>query len=135
MWVTSVDRLQGVNGRNWLPGIVLEVCSVKVTVMLSDGRVICRHVDHVRRRATETPPERAAPPDYREGLVCEGAVRPAERPALDRGERSGNEGRGQLERSASEGVRRAAENRILRPRPTAKPDRFAAVWRNTGTVT
>ena len=115
VWVTSVDRLQGANGRNWLPTwcSAIEACSVKVTVMLTDGRVICRHVDHVRRRETETVPEGVPGPGDREGDVCEDVLCPLEPPALESGRR--------------------AENRILRRRPTAEPDRFVAVWSNTDT--
>ena len=135
VWVTAVDRLQGTEGRNWLPGVALDVCSVKVTVMLSDGRVICRHVDHIRRRETETVPEGVSPPGYRERGVCEDVVCPSELPVLGNARRAQNDARCPSELPALEGVRRAEpEKRILRPRPTAEPDRFVTVWRNTDTV-
>ena len=50
VWVSAVDRLRGGEDKHWLPGTVLDVVSVKVTVQLSDGRVVCRHRDQVRRR-------------------------------------------------------------------------------------
>ena len=130
VWVTSVDRLQGVNGRTWLPGVVLDVCSVKVTVMLMDGRVICRHVDHVRRRETVS----GAPPhDNREGEVFDDVFAP-ERPAAGGERRAENDVRAPLALPAPDDVGdvRRAENRTLRPRPTAEPDRYVAVWSNTG---
>ena len=50
VWVTALDRLQGIEGRSWLPGEVLEVAGIKVTVLLFDsGKVVQRHMDHVRR--------------------------------------------------------------------------------------
>ena len=56
VWVTAVDRLRGAEEKRWLPGVVVDVNSVKVTVRLSDGRMVCRHLDHVRRRVVEEPP-------------------------------------------------------------------------------
>ena len=52
VWVTALDRVQGAEGRSWLPGVVLEVVGVKVTVLLDCGKVVKRHLDHVRRDAT-----------------------------------------------------------------------------------
>ena len=50
VWVTALDRLQGIEGCSWLPGEVLEVAGIKVTVLLFDsGKVVQRHMDHVRR--------------------------------------------------------------------------------------
>ena len=51
VWVTAVTRLQGSEGRSWLPGVVLEVMGVKVTVLLDCGKIVQRHLDHVRRAA------------------------------------------------------------------------------------
>ena len=50
VWVSAVDRLRGAEEKHWLPGVVIDVASVKVTVHLCDGRVVCRHRDQVRWR-------------------------------------------------------------------------------------
>ena len=47
------------NSRNkWVPGLI-EECSgpLSYTVKLQDGKIIRRHVDHLRDRATFTPTE------------------------------------------------------------------------------
>ena len=49
VWVTALTRLQEAAGSSWLPGVVLEVVGVKVTVLLNCGKVVQRHLDHVRR--------------------------------------------------------------------------------------
>ena len=49
------------NGRNgWIPGIVMEKRGDKsfFFVELPDGRVVHRHIDHVRRRSNEVPRNR-----------------------------------------------------------------------------
>ena len=43
------------NGRDWLPGSVIEVRGpLTYVVMLADGRCVRRHVEHVRVRTSET---------------------------------------------------------------------------------
>ena len=50
VYVSAVGQLQGSKGRNWLPGVLLDKYGVKLTVRLSDGRVLVRHADRVRAR-------------------------------------------------------------------------------------
>ena len=77
VWVSAVDRLRGAEEKHWLPGVVIDVASVKVTVHLCDGRVVCRHRDQVRWREVAV-----APPERSDGLT--GA--PGERSVSLRGE-------------------------------------------------
>ena len=50
VYVSAVDRLRGLESCRWVPGRVLCISGVKFTIELSDGRVIVRHADQVRRR-------------------------------------------------------------------------------------
>ena len=50
VYVSAVDRLRGMESCRWVPGHVVGVNGVKFTIELSDGRVIVRHADQVRRR-------------------------------------------------------------------------------------
>ena len=44
-------------GSKWLPGVVIEVKGdFTIYVELEDGRVVRRHIDHVRKRSCSTSP-------------------------------------------------------------------------------
>ena len=50
VYVSAVDRLRGVDGVRWLPAVVVSRKSTEVVVRLSNGNVLRRHVDCVRKR-------------------------------------------------------------------------------------
>ena len=50
VYVSAVDRLQGLSRCRWVRGHVVCADGVRFTVKLGDGRVIVRHADQVRRR-------------------------------------------------------------------------------------
>ena len=50
VYVSAVDRLRGVDGVRWLPAVVVSRKDTEVVVRLTNGSVLRRHVDCVRRR-------------------------------------------------------------------------------------
>ena len=50
VYVSAVDRLQGLSRCRWVRGQVVCADGVRFTVKLDDGRIIVRHADQVRRR-------------------------------------------------------------------------------------
>ena len=50
VYVSAVDRLRGLESCRWPPGRVLSCSGVQFTIELSDGGIIVRHADQVRRR-------------------------------------------------------------------------------------
>ena len=69
-----MGSLASSEGKRWLPGVVTDVMSVKVTVRLVDGRLVCRHLDHVRRREADSEPKALPEPSTQFGG---GALEPA----------------------------------------------------------
>ena len=59
-------------GEAWLPGCIIKVtCPVSFLVKLTDGRVIRRHLDHVRKQPSEQEtPESLSPRAQRKTLLC-----------------------------------------------------------------
>ena len=60
VYVSAVSRLRGGEGRTWLPGVLVGKAGVKLWVRLKDGRIIDRHLDHVRA-VSRCPPVRCPP--------------------------------------------------------------------------
>ena len=121
VWVTAVDRIQGADGRSWLRGVVLEVVGVKVTVLLDCGKVVQRHLDHVRRDSGRhsgtmssdvpmTDPLSVADPAIMPDPVPVTVTPAAAAPAPER------------EPEQPTGAPRHSYN--LRPRPTPRPQRL-----------
>ena len=121
VWVTAVDRIQGVDGCSWLRGVVLEVVGVKVTVLLDCGKVVQRHLDHVRRDSGRhsgtmssdvpmTDPLSVADPAIMPDPVPVTVTPAAAAPAPER------------EPEQPTGAPRHSYN--LRPRPTPRPQRL-----------
>ena len=50
VYVSAVDRLRGVDGVRWLPAVVVSRKETEVVVRLTNGSLLRRHVDCVRRR-------------------------------------------------------------------------------------
>ena len=50
VFVSAVDNLRGLDKCRWAPGHVVCRDGLKLTVQLSDGRIIVRHADRVRKR-------------------------------------------------------------------------------------
>lgn len=135
VYVSAVGQLRGSHGKNWLRGVLLKRDGVKLTVRLSDGRVLVRHVDRVRAchlpledqgRGCDpdpvdltSPPAAGVPAGAAAGAVpgpLAGPVSPVLGAAGDRSV--------PVPPAAGEP---SVSDRVLRPRPLREPDRLRYV--------
>ena len=75
VYVSAVGRLRGGEGQVWMPGVLVGRAGVKLSVRLEDGRVIHRHLDHVRPADRPSAGDLSRRPSPVVGPVCAGYSR------------------------------------------------------------